>query len=173
MANDRASMPLTSESRKSSEDELKEWLNEPPCGGIGSARPFDPDEDLSHLRLNLDLRETDKSAKVVLPNKEGLQVLYRDMEDEDMIAFGSPDPVDSILSSAGYSNVVVRKRRQRNRQRRPTSQSMELPELVARAPWREAVTYRDTWPHEYVLSKKDASVSFWTPSTPVSRLARV
>ena len=24
-------------------------------------------------------------------------------------------------------------------------------ELIARAPWREAVTYRDTWPHEYVV----------------------
>ena len=31
----------------------------------------------------------------------------------------------------------------------------KLTELIARAPWREAVTYRDTWPHEYVLSKKD------------------
>ena len=28
-------------------------------------------------------------------------------------------------------------------------------ELIARAPWREAVTYRDTWPHEYVVVKKD------------------
>ena len=28
-------------------------------------------------------------------------------------------------------------------------------ELIARAPWREAVTYRDTWPHEYVLTEKD------------------
>ncbi len=26
---------------------------------------------------------------------------------------------------------------------------------IARAPWREAVTYRNTWPHEYVLSRKD------------------
>ena len=32
---------------------------------------------------------------------------------------------------------------------------LELTELIARAPWREAVTYRDTWPHEYVLIKKD------------------
>ena len=32
---------------------------------------------------------------------------------------------------------------------------MELSELIARAPWREAVTYRDTWPHEYVLLQKD------------------
>ena len=30
-----------------------------------------------------------------------------------------------------------------------------LTEFIARAPWREAVTYRDTWPHEYVLTKKD------------------
>ena len=31
----------------------------------------------------------------------------------------------------------------------------KLTELIARAPWREAVTYRDTLPHEYVLSEKD------------------
>lgn len=27
--------------------------------------------------------------------------------------------------------------------------------MIARAPWREAVTYRDTWPHEYVVVNKD------------------
>ena len=32
---------------------------------------------------------------------------------------------------------------------------MELIELIASAPWREAVTYRNTWPHEYVLFRKD------------------
>lgn len=32
---------------------------------------------------------------------------------------------------------------------------LTLTELIDRAPWREAVTYRDTWPHEYVLSEKD------------------
>ena len=32
---------------------------------------------------------------------------------------------------------------------------MELTELIACAPWREAVTCRDTWPHEYVLLQKD------------------
>ena len=31
----------------------------------------------------------------------------------------------------------------------------KLTELIARAHWREAVTYRDTWPHEYVLSQKN------------------
>ena len=30
-----------------------------------------------------------------------------------------------------------------------------LMDLIDRAPWREAVTYRETWPHEYVLSRKD------------------
>ena len=30
-----------------------------------------------------------------------------------------------------------------------------LTELLDRAPWREAVTYRGTWPHEYVLTEKD------------------
>ena len=30
-----------------------------------------------------------------------------------------------------------------------------LTELIAGAPWREAVTYRDTWPHEYVLTEED------------------
>ena len=27
--------------------------------------------------------------------------------------------------------------------------------LIAGAPWREAVTYRETWPHEYVVVNKD------------------
>ena len=29
-------------------------------------------------------------------------------------------------------------------------------DLIAHAPWREAVTYRETWPHEYVIVKRDA-----------------
>ena len=33
--------------------------------------------------------------------------------------------------------------------------TLMITELIARAPWREAVTYRNTWPHEYVLSRKD------------------
>ena len=28
-------------------------------------------------------------------------------------------------------------------------------ELIEGAPWREAVTYRETWPHEYVVIKRD------------------
>lgn len=31
----------------------------------------------------------------------------------------------------------------------------ELTDLIANAPWREAVTYRETWPHEYVMSGKN------------------
>ena len=30
-----------------------------------------------------------------------------------------------------------------------------LTKLIDSAPWREAVTYRETWPHEYVLTEKD------------------
>ena len=32
---------------------------------------------------------------------------------------------------------------------------LSIIEMIERAPWREAVTYRDTWPHEYVVVKKD------------------
>ena len=31
----------------------------------------------------------------------------------------------------------------------------QLTELIASASWREAITFRDTWPHEYVLTEKD------------------
>ena len=34
-------------------------------------------------------------------------------------------------------------------------ETLKIAELIAHAPWREAVTYRDSWPHEYVLSRKD------------------
>ena len=35
------------------------------------------------------------------------------------------------------------------------SHTHDITALIAQAPWREAVTYRDTWPHEYVVIKKD------------------
>ena len=35
-------------------------------------------------------------------------------------------------------------------------QRVSISELISRAPRREAVTYRDTWPHEYVLTERDA-----------------
>ena len=34
-------------------------------------------------------------------------------------------------------------------------ENLKITGLIERAPWREAVTYRYTWPHEYVLSRKD------------------
>ena len=34
-------------------------------------------------------------------------------------------------------------------------ENLKITELIGRAPWREAVMYRETWPHEYVLSRKD------------------
>ena len=34
-------------------------------------------------------------------------------------------------------------------------ENLKITDLIGRAPWREAVTYRNTWPHEYVLSRKD------------------
>ena len=36
-----------------------------------------------------------------------------------------------------------------------TRQQPHIMKLIANAPWREAVTYRDTWPHEYVVAKRD------------------
>lgn len=35
-------------------------------------------------------------------------------------------------------------------------ETLKIMELIARASWREAVTYRDSWPHEYVLSRRDS-----------------
>ena len=35
------------------------------------------------------------------------------------------------------------------------SRGADIMELIASAPWREAVTYRETWPHEYVVINKD------------------
>ena len=31
----------------------------------------------------------------------------------------------------------------------------DIMELIGAAPWREAVTYRESWPHEYVVVRKD------------------
>lgn len=36
-----------------------------------------------------------------------------------------------------------------------TRQRPHIMELIADAPWREAVTYRETWPHEYVVVNRD------------------
>lgn len=34
-------------------------------------------------------------------------------------------------------------------------ETLEIVRLIARPPWREAVIYWETWPHEYVLSGED------------------
>ncbi|MCY4050859.1 MAG: hypothetical protein OXF60_05125 [Gammaproteobacteria bacterium] len=34
-------------------------------------------------------------------------------------------------------------------------ENLKIIELINQAPWREAVTYRDSWPHEYVRSDAD------------------
>ena len=36
-----------------------------------------------------------------------------------------------------------------------TRPKAEIMELIAAAPWREAVTYRETWPHEFVVVNRD------------------
>ena len=36
-----------------------------------------------------------------------------------------------------------------------TQATRSIMELIANAPWREAVTYRETWPHEYVVVNRD------------------
>ena len=35
------------------------------------------------------------------------------------------------------------------------NETRHIMELIASAPWREAVTYRETWPHEYVIINRD------------------
>ena len=35
------------------------------------------------------------------------------------------------------------------------SQVADIMVLITRAPWREAVTYRHSWPHEYVVVNRD------------------
>ncbi len=52
---------------------------------------------------------------------------------------------------------------------------MTLTDLIAAAPWREAVTYRDTWPHEYVLLQRDGSGRWsrpWVAGYLAERLSR-
>ena len=42
------------------------------------------------------------------------------------------------------------------------SHQPDIMELIAHAPWREAVTYRETWPHEYVVIQKDVQQKLLT-----------
>ena len=43
-----------------------------------------------------------------------------------------------------------------------TARGRSIVDLIAEAPWREAVTYRHTWPHEYVVIKKDVQQDLLT-----------
>lgn len=46
------------------------------------------------------------------------------------------------------------------------SEKPTLMELIDKAPWREAVTYRETWPHEYVLREKDGQQQLFSAIIP-------
>ncbi len=46
------------------------------------------------------------------------------------------------------------------------SEKPTLMELIDKAPWREAVTYRETWPHEYVLLQKDSQRELFAAMIP-------
>jgi len=35
-------------------------------------------------------------------------------------------------------------------------ENLKITELINQAPWRKAVTFRNSWPHEYVLSGQDS-----------------
>ena len=45
---------------------------------------------------------------------------------------------------------------------RRTKGNRAIVKLIESAPWREAVTYRETWPHEYVVIKKDGQEDLLT-----------
>ncbi|MCY4577450.1 MAG: hypothetical protein OXD31_00235 [Chloroflexi bacterium] len=73
-------------------------------------------------------------------NRDGDTTLLREvgiMSSGPTVAVQEREPVGESASPG----KTVRRRR--------------IVELIAEAPWREAVTYRDTWPHEYVVIKKD------------------
>ena len=36
-----------------------------------------------------------------------------------------------------------------------TSDEKDIMRMISTAPWQEAVTYRETWPHEYVVIQRD------------------
>lgn len=43
-----------------------------------------------------------------------------------------------------------------------TQDKQHIMELIASAPWHEAVTYRESWPHEYVVVKRDGQQELLT-----------
>ena len=55
----------------------------------------------------------------------------------------------------GYPLTRLGEARSLERKDDESLEDLRIARLIDRAPWREAVTYRDTWPHEYVLSRDD------------------
>ena len=74
------------------------------------------------------------------------------MPDEDIDLSDIPErDIDWSTARRGYRGLSYRQAKSGGvKILNPT-----LIELIEQAPWREAVTYRDTWPHEYVLLLKD------------------
>ena len=74
------------------------------------------------------------------------------MRDEDIDLSDAPErDIDWSTARRGYRGPSFRPAKSAGvKGLNPT-----LVELIEQAPWREAVTYRDTWPHEYVLLQKD------------------
>lgn len=54
-----------------------------------------------------------------------------------------------------FTQVLPMRKHSRNYLLEVEGMKTTLIELIKNAPWREAVTYRDTWPQEYVLLQKD------------------
>lgn len=68
----------------------------------------------------------------------------------------APDCEDALQSMTEEHAEPTRRERQGESYGSAQAAFMPtLQELIRRAPWREAVTWRDTWPHEYVLVRRD------------------
>ena len=94
-----------------SESELEDWIGKRhPCIGVGSLREIEPSEDVSRLRLDLDLRDTKPGTKVVLPRKTNLTVAYCEPDYGPMLATALRTMIADRLEQAGYN---VRKRHRR------------------------------------------------------------
>ena len=70
--------------------------------------------------------------------------------------FGDPDGRQEIVRDWMFSSLLNLKDAVRACLDAPANgRPRKLTDLIDAAPWREALTYRDTWPHEYVLLQKD------------------
>ena len=70
--------------------------------------------------------------------------------------FGDPDERQGIVRNWMFASLLNIKNAVRVcLDGSANVRAMKLTDLIAAAPWREAITYRETWPHEYVLLRKD------------------